>query len=409
MTLTEKFHAIPQDMELWQKFYNTHQQEYLRKRLKSIRLLWEGNNRPEVCKILGCSYFTLSKWLEIFVAEIDEDRFSRLIKKENITPIDGGKVSRKRRQASRLVKKENITPTYRALFNITWVEEKNRPSFLTEEQMAELKKCILEKKPVDVGLEKNIWTADMIARHIENEYGVIYKPVSIYDVLYRLNLSHQKAHADYAEADPDKQKAFVEEVLKKKVENPQAGEKIVAFDEFAAYDRPSLYYGWAEKNTSFKLAVRQAKKRQRLNGLLAVDLLSGEEFLRFTRKSKSEDLADYFLDLAQDAQTDGFSKLSVFLDNVSTHYKMPRLLKVALREKQVGIEVDFFYTASYSPKLNPAEYVIHKVRQEFFHHLSDNASWDDINETIACHLDDYQLLDRQQIANIIRHIYELVE
>ena len=33
----------------------------------------------------------------------------------------------------------------------------------------------------------------------------------IYDLLERLNLSHQKAHADYENADPVKQQAFLNE------------------------------------------------------------------------------------------------------------------------------------------------------------------------------------------------------
>jgi len=35
----------------------------------------------------------------------------------------------------------------------------------------------------------------------------------------------------------------------KKLQSPQPGERTVFFDEFAVYDRPSLFYGWAERNT----------------------------------------------------------------------------------------------------------------------------------------------------------------
>jgi len=55
------------------------------------------------------------------------------------------------------------------------------------------------------------------------------------------------------------------------------------FDEFAVYDRPSLFYGWAERNTRPKSDER---KRNKLNGLLCVDALSGEEFFRLVLAQK---------------------------------------------------------------------------------------------------------------------------
>jgi len=36
--------------------------------------------------------------------------------------------------------------------------------------------------------------------------------------------------------------------IKKKIEGLQDQERIVFYDEFAVYDRPSLYYAWAERN-----------------------------------------------------------------------------------------------------------------------------------------------------------------
>ena len=54
------------------------------------------------------------------------------------------------------------------------------------------------------------------------------------------------------------------------------GEKILFFDEFSVYNRPSTYYGWVEKNTRPQVPSNESKKREKLNGLLAVDAVSGE-------------------------------------------------------------------------------------------------------------------------------------
>jgi hypothetical protein len=41
----------------------------------------------------------------------------------------------------------------------------------------------------------------------------------------------------------------------------------VFFDEFAVYDRPSLFYGWAERNTRPEVKSDE-RTRNKLNGFL---------------------------------------------------------------------------------------------------------------------------------------------
>ncbi len=55
------------DLELWQKLYYKHQQEYLRKRLLAIKYLYEGKSRTEVSETLDCNYKTLSTWIDKFI------------------------------------------------------------------------------------------------------------------------------------------------------------------------------------------------------------------------------------------------------------------------------------------------------------------------------------------------------
>ncbi len=54
------------DLELWQKLYYKHQQEYLRKRLLAIKYLYEGS-RTEVSALVNCTYKTLSTWIDKFL------------------------------------------------------------------------------------------------------------------------------------------------------------------------------------------------------------------------------------------------------------------------------------------------------------------------------------------------------
>ncbi len=51
--------------------------------------------------------------------------------------------------------------------------------------------------------------------------------------------------------------------------------------------------------------------RHKLNGLLCVDALSGEEFLRLSPQAKSEDVSLYLAELCLDCIELGVTKLSI--------------------------------------------------------------------------------------------------
>ena len=145
----------------------------------AIKYLFEGKTRTEVSKLVSCSYKTLSTWIDKF--------------------IEGG--------LNKLVK-----PIIHKV-----------PSKLNLEQKLELKKFLLEKKPIDYGIDRNIWTGKIISSVIEIRWGVKLKTSRIYEILDELNLSHQKAHRDYVNADKGKQKIFVDTL--KKNYNPDKKKK----------------------------------------------------------------------------------------------------------------------------------------------------------------------------------------
>ena len=89
-------------------------------------------------------------------------------------------------------------------------EKRKQPKRLTPQQEADFKQILLNKRPNECGLTGNIWTGQLMCQYLTATYQVDYHS-GIYDLLERLNLSHQKAHADYGNADPVKQQAFLNE------------------------------------------------------------------------------------------------------------------------------------------------------------------------------------------------------
>jgi hypothetical protein len=118
---------------------------------------------------------------------------------------------------------------------------------LTAEQAAAFKTILLTTCPQDQGLEGRIWTGARMKAYLYNRYQVIYES-GIYDLLERLGLSHQKAHADYANADPVEQQALLESFTRTLLASGETT-AVVAFDEFSVCEKPTAAYGWAEKNT----------------------------------------------------------------------------------------------------------------------------------------------------------------
>ena len=73
---------------------------------------------------------------------------------------------------------------------------------------------LLEQTPQDYGIDRNLWTAKIMIQVIDQKWNVQLKDSRIYEIIGELNLSYQRGHRDYANAERVQQKQFVK-VLKK--------------------------------------------------------------------------------------------------------------------------------------------------------------------------------------------------
>ena len=170
MNRTQTLRAKSFDADEWQKLYYRNQQQYMRQRLSAIKLLHEGHSRAQVSEQVGCRYDTLTSWIDTYL-----DRGL------------SGLVSPIRHQ---------------------------KPSRLNPEQQQQLKDMVLRQRPTDYGYDRNLWMGAILSEAIEQRFGVLLKDSRIYEFLGELGLSYQRAHRDYANADPNAQKEWVEAVKK---------------------------------------------------------------------------------------------------------------------------------------------------------------------------------------------------
>lgn len=180
MNLSQKLRSISLDIESWQRLFYKNQQAYIRQRLLAIKYLSEGKKRKEVAQLLGCTDLTLANWIQKY--------------------INGG------------------------LDSLVEPIKHNVASRLNNEQRQELRRIILNERPTKYGIDREIWTGDIMSAVIKQLWDVDLKTSRIYEILEELRLSHQKTHRDYANASPEAQKEFVE-ILKKKWTIPEKTKK----------------------------------------------------------------------------------------------------------------------------------------------------------------------------------------
>lgn len=107
----------------------------------------------------------------------------------------------------------------------------------------------------------------------------------------------------------------------------------------------------------------------------------------------------------------GYRRIVMILDNVRTHgtamkTALAALLAVLIENGDVpaGVSVTFLPTPRYSPRFNPAEYVIHAVRQRSLYHLPCRFTLQDKVQRVQQHLAQGPPFTPRQMAHIWRHI-----
>lgn len=363
------FAQLRPNFKLLKQLFKKQQKEYIRQRLKAIKWLWQGKSRLEVVEKLGIDRTSLLNWLHVLIEH-------------------GVEAGLKLLAQTKKVKKSGK---------------------LKAEQQADLIDILEHHKPSDYGYEQNIFTGKILVAVVEKEWQVKLSDQTIYNLLEQHGFSYQRGHRDYDNADPRQQRAYGLE-LQTALQNQGADERIVFFDEFSLSNRPTTFYGWARVNTKFKVPSDEKKKRERLNGLLAVDAQTGQEYLKLTPQAKSEDLVDYFCDLAMDTRQAGYQQLTIVIDNNSTHKDKMRYhlwLKAKSQPELQEFRFKFINTPSYSPDFNLAEYIIHQLRLALLHHLPVEVTLADIEAKIVNFFKGNQLQTPQQITNTLNHILKL--
>lgn len=141
--------------------------------------------------------------------------------------------------------------------------------------------------------------------------------------------------------------------------------------------------------------------------MLAVNLFTAEFHFRASPVARSQQIAEYFADLATQYQAQGYDRLDVFLDRNTAHKAKMQNIYASLTTR-LRIQVKFHLMAPYSPALNLVEYAIHLIRLKALHHADCKKSLPEFETYIKELCDDQEILTKEQIVNILQHIESLV-
>ena len=363
-----KFENLTPNWGLLKKLWMKNQKEYIRRRLRAIRMLWRGFSREDVIKKLDLDPSTLIIWMKTLVEYGVDDGLIRLAKEKKLKKE--GKLSINQEQA--------------------------------------LIYMINHQSPTDYGYTQYIFTAKILREIVMRLWNIEVSDQTIYNIFDRNNYSYQKAHRDYEHADYTKQHQYAKDLLNV-IKKLKEKERLVFFDEFSVTNRTSLFYGWARRNGRLRIKSNE-KNRKRINGFLSVDGNSGEIYLEFSKKSKIPDVVNYMYNLIVDSHQKGYRSIVIILDNHTTHKgKMKAALSTIkrLNPELNGFKVNFLHTPPYSPDFNLAEYLIHQVRLKLLHHQPTGLKLEEIINHIMTEISKQKLQTETQIRNTINHILKL--
>jgi len=180
-------------------------------------------------------------------------------------------------------------------------------------------------------------------------------------------------------------------------------------DEFALQSTPCTHYVWAEKNTKPKIWSDE-RHRQKLNGFLSVDVQRGSIRVDFKKQSSTERVVGIVVQTVLIYLQRGFNHLTFLLDNAKVHGKKMEasvhqwLTEIAQQVELPAFTLSFWHTPRYSPRLNPAEYLIHEVRRNGLYQVPCTLTLQEKAERIRTQLARGSPMNDQQMRRLLDFI-----
>lgn len=219
---------------------------------------------------------------------------------------------------------------------------------LTAEQESAIKKAITDKYPDQLKLPYALWTREAIKRLIKQQYKLDIPLRTVTDYLRRWGFSFQKPAKQAYEQKPEAvQKWLDEEYPVIKTQAKQENAEIYWGDETGIQNDAYQARGFALKGKT--PVVKLNVNKSRVNMISAISNQGQVRFMLYEDTMTTERLIQFMSRLIKDSKR----KVYLILDNLRTHHSKDVMQWLENNKEKIAV----FYLPSYSPELNPDEYL----------------------------------------------------
>jgi len=219
---------------------------------------------------------------------------------------------------------------------------------LSPEQEKELQKIIEDKEPDQLKLPFALWTRRAVIQIIKKLYRIDMPIRTAGEYLKRWGFTPQKPLKRAYEQNPEAVKKWLDEEYPKIASQAKKeGAEIHWGDETGL--RNDSQHGRSYSPRGKTPVIRLCAKRERINLISSITNQGKVRFMVYQDTMNSQTLIKFLKRLIKDAG----KKVFLILDNLRVHHS--KLVKEWLKEHEE--EIELFFLPSYSPELNPDEYL----------------------------------------------------
>jgi transposase len=224
---------------------------------------------------------------------------------------------------------------------------------LTPEQEAEIKKLLIDKTPNQLKLSFALWTREAVRLLIQQRFDYEMPIRTVGEYLKRWGFTPQKPIKWAKEqSSPAVARWLLTEYPAIAARARQEKGEIHWGDETGLQTGANVEKGYSPKGKT--PVVRQTAKRERINMISSITNQGQVRFMFYRDNMNSTRLIEFMRRLTKDAGR----KVFLILDNLKVHHG--KVVMDWLEENKEKIEV--FYLPSYSPELNPDEYLNNSLK-----------------------------------------------
>jgi transposase len=225
---------------------------------------------------------------------------------------------------------------------------------LSAQQEKELQTLLVDKNPEQLKLSFALWTRDAVRLAIKNLYGIELPLRTISDYLKRWGFTPQRPIKKAYEQNPKAVSQWRAEIYPEIQTRAKKEQAVIHWgDETGIQNDAYNAKGFAPKGKT--PIVRLTAKRSKINMISSITNQGKVRFMLYRETMTSQVLIKFLSRLIKDSDR----KVFLVLDNLRVHHS--KTVKKWLEKHKEQIEL--FFLPSYSPELNPDEYLNGDLKQ----------------------------------------------